>query len=190
MVEKILKNAFDKYYEAPIEAWKYFLSLCEQVDYQKKEVIKQANTRERYGYFLLEGAVGMFVWKKEHFICLDLIIEHNFFGDEGSLFSGEASPMEIKALEKSSVLRISKSNIDLLRQTPMGAILFSIGDRNAFVEKEKQQIELMTQTAEKRYLNLLENRPELIQRISQKDISSYLGISTQSLSRIRKKLGG
>lgn len=188
MIEKTLKEAFDKYYVAPLEAWKYFASLCERIEYQKKETIKQANKIEFYGYFLLNGAIGSFVWSNDTYICLDLLIENNFFGDELSLFSGKSSPIEIKALEPSSVLRISKSNIEALRKTPMGSILFSVGDQKAIAEKEKKQIEFMSYTAEERYFQLLKSRPELIQRISQKDIASYLGISTQSLSRIRRKL--
>lgn len=70
----------------------------------------------------------------------------------------------------------------------MGSLIFSIGDQKALVEKEKKQIELMPHNAEERYIGLLQSRPELIQRISQKDIASYLGISTQSLSRIRRKI--
>lgn len=188
MIEETLKKAFDKYYEAPIAVWKYLAEQGEQVEYVKKEIIKQADKREKYGYFLIKGAVGSFVWNNDSRICLDLLIDNEFFGDELSLFSGKASSVEIIALENSTVLRISKLNIEKLRQTPMGSLLFSIGDQKAYVEKEKKQIELMTQTAKERYAKLLESRPELIQRISQKDIASFLGISTQSLSRIRRKI--
>ncbi len=188
MIEFKLKKAFDKYYEAPIEAWKYFVDLCEEMNFEKKAIIKEANKRENYGYFLLEGAVGLFVRNENNYICLDLFIENNFFADELSLLSSKPSPVEIIALEKSSVLRMSKSNMEKLRQTPMGILLFSIGDQQSLLEKQEKQIELMTQTAEERYLQLLQNKPELIQRISQKDIASYLGISTQSLSRIRRQI--
>ena len=128
------------------------------------------------------------LYSDDSYICLDLMIENDFFGDELSLFSGKPSSIEIIALEDSTVLRISKSNIEKVRQTPMGSLLFSIGNQKAYAQKESKQIELMSQTAEERYNNLLESRPELIQRINQKDIASYLGISTQSLSRIRRKI--
>lgn len=188
MIEYKLKKAFDKYYEAPLEAWKYFVDLCEEINYIKNEKIKESGRRDSFGYFLIEGAVGLFVWKQNNYICLDLIIEENFFADDISLSTGSTSPVEIIALENSQVLRMSKSNITELKQTPMGKLLFSIGDQSALVDKQKQQIELMTKTAEQRYIEMLQKRPELIQRISQKDIASYLGISTQSLSRIRGKI--
>lgn len=188
MIAHKLKASFDKYYKAPIEAWKSFVNMCEKIDFKKNEKIKEADKRHEFGYFLIEGAVGLFVWKENNYICLDLLIDGNFFADDISLSTGNPSPIEITALENSSVLRMSKTNIEKLKETPMGKQLFSIGDQNALIEKQQQQIELMTKTAEQRYIELLQQRPELIQRIGQKDIASYLGISTQSLSRIRRKI--
>ena len=188
MLAEILKKSFDKYYNAPIEAWEKFASLCEEVAFKKNEVIKQSHTIARYGYFLLEGSVGLFVWNENNFICTDLFLENNFFGDDISLFSGQASPIEIIALENIKTLRISKSNIEILKKTPIGSMLYLAGEQSDNSDRQRQQIESMTLTAEERYNNLMKNRPELLQRISQKHIASYLGITPQSLSRIRKKL--
>ena len=188
MIEQRLKKIFDPHYNAPIEAWKYFASLGEIVDYKKNEVIKECNHVERYGYFLIEGSCGLFVWKENHFVCLDLFLENSFFADDISLSTGNPSPIEITALEKSIVFQILKSNIEQLKKTPMGNMLFMIGSENDFAEKQKQHMEFLTKTAEERYLNLLKTRPELLKRIHQKHIASYLGITTQSLSRIRKKI--
>ena len=188
MIEQKLKQIFDPYFNAPIEAWKYFADLCEIVSYKKNQIIKPTNQIERHGYFLIEGACGLFVWKENNYVCLDLFLENSFFADDISLNSGEPSSIEIVALEKSTVLRISKSNIEHLKKTPMGNMLFMVGAQNDFTEKQKQYLEFLTKTAEERYLDLLKNRPELLKRIHQKHIASYLGITTQSLSRIRKKL--
>jgi len=188
MFEYKLKKAFDPYYEASIETWKKFADLCEEVNYKKNQTIKAANQIEKYGYFLLEGSVGTFVWKKNSFACLNLFLEYSFFADDLSLASRCPTPLEIVALENSSILRISKSNMDILKKKPIGKMLFLIGEQNDNAEKQKQQMDLMTKSAEERYLEILENRPELLKRISQKHIASYLGITTQSLSRIRKKI--
>ena len=186
MLAEILKKSFDQFHEAPIEAWERFVSLCDQVAFKKNEVIKQSDTTAKYGYFLLEGSVGLFVWKENNFACTDLFLEYNFFGDDLSLLSGKPSPIEIVALEDSKMLRMNKANMEILKKTPMGSMLFLAGEQSSFSDKQNQQIETMTQTAEERYLNLMKNNPELLQRISQKHIASYLGITPQSLSRIRK----
>ena len=62
MPAEILKKAFDPFYNAPLEAWEQFASFCELVEFEKNEVIKPSNTKALYGYFLLEGSVGIFVW--------------------------------------------------------------------------------------------------------------------------------
>ena len=188
MFEYKLKEAFDPYYKAPVETWKTFADLCEEVSYKKNQKIKETNKVARYGYFLLEGAVGTFVWKKNNYACLNLFLEYSFFGDDLSLTSGRPSPLEIVALENSSILRISKSNIEALKKKPIGSILFMVGEQNDNAKNQKKQIDLMTKTAEERYLDIIKNQPELLKRIPQKHIASYLGITTQSLSRIRRKI--
>ena len=70
----------------------------------------------------------------------------------------------------------------------MGSLIFLISSESSFVEKQQQQIDLLLKTAEQRYLELLEKQPNIIRRTAQKHIASYLGITTESLSRIRKKI--
>ena len=187
MLAEIIKKSFDKYYNAPIEAWRKFVSLCEEVEFKKNEIIKHPDTISQYGYFLLKGSVGLFVWKENNFVCTDLFLEHNFFADDISLFTGKPSPIEILSLENSRMLRISRANIEVLKKTPIGSMLHLAGEQSTNSDKQNQQIESMTQTAEERYFNLMKSNPEILQRISQKHIASYLGITPQSLSRIRKK---
>lgn len=188
MIADKLKKSFDRYFEAPLEAWQVFADLCTEVWFKKNERIKQAGQAEKHGYFLLEGSCGVFLWKENHYVCLDLVLEDNFFADYMSLITGEPSPLETIALEKTLALQISKTHIEQLKQTEMGRLIFLISAESSFVEKQQQQIDLLLKTAEQRYTELLAQYPRWIQRVSQKHIASYLGITTQSLSRIRKKM--
>lgn len=185
MNELKLKQAFDRYFDAPIEVWKSFTDLCKEVVFKKNEVIKANGKTEKNAYFILEGACGVFLWKENNFVCLDISLENNFFADHMSLITEQASPLETIALEKTRALKISSENIARLKKSPFGNILFLLGAENSFVEKQQQQIDLLTKTAEQRYEDLIQKNPEIILRIPQKHIASYLGITTQSLSRIR-----
>lgn len=185
MNELKLKKSFDKYFDAPIEVWKSFVDLCEEVHFKKNEIIKATGHSEKNAYFILRGACGVFLWKENNFVCLDIVLENNFFADHMSLITQEPSPLETIALEKTTALKISANNMDILKKSSFGSILFLLGAENSFVEKQQQQIDLLTKTAEQRYLELMQKSPETIQRIAQKHIASYLGITTQSLSRIR-----
>lgn len=188
MNELKLKKSFDKYFEAPIEVWKSFTDLCEEVIFEKNETIKPAGQTEKNAYFILEGACGVFLWKKNNFVCLDIVLENNFFADHMSLITEKPSPLETVAIEETIALKISAKNITKLKKSSFGNILFLLGAENSFVEKQQQQIDLLTKTAEQRYNKLMNKNPEIIQRIAQKHIASYLGITTQSLSRIRNNM--
>jgi len=188
MIAELLKKSFDKYINTPIEVWESFASLCELVSFKKNEVLKRPNQTEKYGYFIVKGSAGVFIWKENSYVCLDLIYENMFFADYMSLITGNSTILETRVLENTEMLRISKENIDKLKSTPMGSLIFLISSESSFVEKQQQQIDLLLKTAEQRYLELLEKQPNIIRRTAQKHIASYLGITTESLSRIRKKI--
>lgn len=188
MLAKRLKSSFDNYFNAPIEVWQSFASLCEVVNVKKNEILKKSGAKEKYGYYILKGSCGIFLWKENNYVCLDLIYEDTFFGDYMSYITDQASPLETMALEDCELLRISKENFLKLKETPIGMIIFLNTAEASFVEKQQQQIDLLLKTAEQRYVELLEKQPHLIKRTPQKHIASYLGITTQSLSRIRKKI--
>ncbi|TNE74700.1 Crp/Fnr family transcriptional regulator [bacterium] len=189
MIETQLQEAFEKYSKTELEVWKHFEELGDYVHYKKNEIIKHYNTIETHGYFIVEGSAGLFIWKDPNFICLDIMTKNDFFGDYMSLITGKATLIETMTLEPSTLFRISAKNIELLKETPIGKQLFLLSAEHSFAEKQQQQIDLLLKTAKERYLDLIKNRPDLIQSVHQKHIASYLGITTQSLSRIRKEIG-
>jgi hypothetical protein len=56
------------------------------------------------------------------------------------------------------------------------------------MKKTKRELSLLTKTAEDRYLDLFKEEPRLLQQIQLKYIASYIGITPQALSRIRKRI--
>ena len=187
MLVKTLKNSFDKYFEAPIEAWQDFTKHGQSVSFKKDEIIKEHDTAEQNFYFILTGSAGLFLWKENNFVCLDFAFEHQFCCDYMSLLTGEKTPLQVIALEDCEMVRITKENFHQLAQTPMGMVIMRISAEASFVEKQQQQIELLTKSAVERYQILALKFPHIFQRVAQKHIASYLGITPQSLSRIRKK---
>ena len=167
MLAEILKKSFDKYFIAPIQAWDEFANYCEPVTFEKDEIIKHQDKTEKYFYFILSGSAGIFLWKVNNFVCLDFAFEHSFCCDYMSV-------------------RIKSTDFYKLGLTPVGQIIIQISAETSFIDKQQQQIELLTKTAEERYKILLNKFPNIYNRVAQKYIASYLGITPQSLSRIRK----
>ena len=186
MLAETIKKSFDNYFEAPIEAWIEFAKFCEPVSFLKDDIIKKQDTVEKYFYFILSGSAGLFLWKENNFVCLDFAFENSFCCDYMSLLLKSQTPLQVVALEKCNMVRITSENFYNLGRTPIGQIIIQISAETSFVDKQQQQIELLTKTARERYLILSKKYPNIYQRVAQKHIASYLGITPQSLSRIRK----
>ncbi|PCJ37859.1 MAG: cyclic nucleotide-binding protein [Moraxellaceae bacterium] len=185
MLAEFLKKSFDKYFNAPIEAWEEFSELCEPISFEKDEIIKSQNTTEKYFYFIIKGSAGIFLWKENNFVCLDFAFENSACCDYMSLLTKEPTELEVVALEKSEMVKISRENFYELGKKSIGQIIMKISAEDSFIEKQKQQIELLTKSSKERYEILQRKFPDIHQRIAQKHIASYLGITPQSLSRIR-----
>jgi CRP-like cAMP-binding protein len=185
---QILKNAFDKDFDAPLEAWEQFTERCECVYFKKNEVIKHQNQTERYFYFMLKGSAGLFLWKENNFVCLDFAFDLQFCADYMSLVTNQPTPLEVIALESAEMLRMSAYDYHLLTRKTVGSVIRLILSEISFVDKQQQQIDLLTKSAKERYRILLQKFPGISNRIAQNHIASYLGITPQSLSRIRKEI--
>ncbi len=188
MIAAILKKAFDPFFPAPIEAWQQFADAGEIKTYEAETILKPAYDAAHYFYFIVSGSIGVFLWKDKNYVCLDFAFENNFFGDYMSILTGKETPLEITTLEPCELLRLTKHDYLALGQTEIGNILMRAAAESSYLWKQQQQIDLLTKTAEERYLELLKIHPDLVQRVQQKHLASYLGITPQSFSRIRRKI--
>lgn len=186
-----IKQAFDPYTNMPVEAWQTFVAAGELVQTKKEEVLKQANGTERYLSFILNGSGGILLWSKNNFVCIDLCYQGNFFGDYMSFLTQQATPLEVVTFEPTELFRISKTNFDaLINNSAIGEKICRFAAEGLFIHKQAQQIDIITKTAAERYEELLTKQPEIFKKTPLKYISSYLGITPQSLSRIRSKITG
>lgn len=186
-VALVMQKAFSPYFHAPLDVWNYFANLGEVVTINKETVLKKGDSRERYLYFILKGSGGVFVWSNKAMVCIDLCYEHDFFGDYMSFLTDEISPLEVVVFEETTLFRINREQfVKLGEGDTWGNRIMRYAAEGLFIHKQQQQIQILTQSAAQRYNELLKKQPEIIQRTPQKHIASYLGITPQSLSRIRR----
>ena len=76
----------------------------------------------------------------------------------------------------------------IYNETKVGNILGRKSAEDLFLKKSNRELSFLTQTAEQRYLNLFTEQPLLLKHIPLKYIASYIGITPQALSRIRKRI--
>lgn len=182
---EMMYQKFYNEFHAPIEAWLQYVECCDIVVFGKDEIIKEQDKKERHCYFILNGCVGVFLWNGNNFVCLDFYFDFEFCADYMSFLINEATPLQLAALETTTMLRMGETDYRNLTKKTVGSTIRLMSAETSFVEKQRQQIELLTKTAEERYETLLKRFPNIHNRIAQKHIASYLGITPQSLSRIR-----
>jgi len=109
--------------------------------------------------------------------------------DMSSFFSGGISFYSIDAMENSDVLLITSEDFeDLTVKVPIMERYFRLLFQNSLITKERRLISSHTHTAEEKYRHLLESNPDLINRIPQNLLASYLGLSPETLSRLKKNI--
>ena len=184
-----VKRLFDPYVEAPISVWEHVLPFLSQKSYKKNEIIKASGQTEHYINVIIKGSIGVFLWTDNNTRCLDLFYEEYFSCDYMSYAENKPSELFTQALEDTEVFSISRQNIETLyKDNLVGHKIVSAAAQSLFLHKQRQQIDLLTLTAEERYSRMLSDQPELLHRTASKHIASYLGVTPESLSRIRKKV--
>ena len=161
----------------------------EEKSFKKKELILEAGQIERHQYFITQGCVRGYIIDyngKEHNIAFGF--EDFWFGDMESFLNNTNACYNYQVLENLTVLAISRNNWDKLTDELPSFIKYaSTLFRNAMIFQQKRIAEHFMHTAEQRYYNLIEKHPDILQRISLKNIASYLGVSPEYISILRKK---
>lgn len=185
MIASLFKKVFDPLIELDLRVWENFSDLGHLQTFPKESILKPANTTENYINFIVEGSGGNLLLAEPNPVCIDISLELEFLNDYMSFTTQQSSPIEVRLFEDSKIFRIPYQNF---QQTMLpgnfGERISLLASQGAFIEKQQQQIDLLTKTAKMRYLELLDKKPEL-DRIPLKYLASYLGITPQSLSRIR-----
>ena len=190
MMTSTIKEKLAETLQVSMERAAEFLEICYIVNYDKSKVIEPRNgVFDRLG-FILNGAVRIYyINEKGEDISYLLQVNNDVIGDYASYITGKKSMAVIQTFLKTEVLYFDKKDIETLAQKDIFwlGITKHISDLT-FLDAKQRLDELFFYTPEERYLNLLKKSPEILNKIPQKYISSYLGITPQSLSRIRKRI--
>jgi len=183
-----IKKLFDPYFEAPLELWDEFSNQMVFRNFKKNETIKDVDQTENYIDIIIQGSIGVFLWTDNNAKCLDLFYEDYFSCDYMSYIENKPTELFTMSLEATEVFSISRKNIEnLYHNNIIGLNIVRAATESLFLHKQRQQINLLTKTAEERYQLMMEESPELLHRTASKHIASYLGVTPESLSRIRSK---
>ncbi|MEM6894900.1 MAG: Crp/Fnr family transcriptional regulator [Bacteroidota bacterium] len=188
MKANTFRTFIENYVFLPEQDWTEIASHLDAQQIKKGDFILREGQICNHVYFLEEGLLRFAILKHGEYATKFFTVAPYAFTSQYSFANRLPSRESIEALEPSILWKISYEQSELL---------FKLESWNTFVRKLIQEVQFFTElileeaqseTAEKRYIKLLEYRPELVQRVPLKHLASYLGVTPQSLSRIRTKI--
>jgi len=157
---------------------------------RKKQFMLQEGDVSKYQIFVNKGLLRSYTIDDkgaEH--ILQFALEGWWTADLYSFFTEEPSLFTIEALEDSELLLITRPSWEtLLEKLPVLERYFRILIQNSLIATQRRLMESLSETAEKKYLKFMKMYPESIQRVPQHMIASYLGITRETLSRLRRDI--
>jgi CRP-like cAMP-binding protein len=143
--------------------------------------------RHHYIYLIVKGSVKSYYSKESKEVCVWFSLENEIIGTTSTI-QGDASKETIELLEDSELIKLNIEKIKDLTQTDLSIsnLLNNLWEEHAiFLEERLYQLQFMN--SHERYKALIKYTPEILQIVSLTDIASFLGVSRETLSRIRAK---
>jgi len=191
MFDPILKN-ISRHIRLSDEETKRFTSTLKVKNLRKRQYLLQAGDVCRFENFVSKGLLRAYTIDNkgaEHILMF--APEDWWISDLFSFLSDSPSAMHIDALEDSEIISIEKPDLEKLYiEIPKLERLMRILFQKAFVAQQQRILASISQSAEERYTSFIKRYPSLEQRIPQTQIASYLGVTPETLSRVRKQLTG
>lgn len=158
--------------------------------HKAKTLILKSGEVCKNSYFVKSGILRSFSINDNivehilHFAC-----EGWWMGDMYSLITQKPGHLFIEVLEDAEVIVLSKENQEqLYNKVPKLERFFRILTENSLVSHQERLIDNLSLTAEERFINFKNKYPELLQKVPQKYIASYLGVTPEFYSKMKKKL--
>ncbi|MDP5229866.1 MAG: Crp/Fnr family transcriptional regulator [Cellulophaga sp.] len=171
--------------------WDFFMSKLQARIIPKKAIFLKLNEIENHISFIESGVVRLYIPKEnpEKEITFGFSFKDQFISAYDSFLTRTPSAYQLQALTDTAILSISYDDLQLVyKTTKIGNLIGRLTAERLFLIKSKREQNLLNLSAEERYINLFKERPELLKIIPLKYISSYIGVTSQALSRIRKRV--
>jgi len=173
----------------PENDWKLFNESLYFKEYIKGELLLRAGEVENYMYFLVDGVTRIFQDKNNTEYTLRFNFPLSAFNSYVSFITRTPSLINVEAITDLKIFRISYKDMQALyEQSKMAERVGRRMIELLYVQRELKELKMNSQTAEEIYNELLVSNTELTLQIPQKYLASYLGITPESLSRIRSKV--
>ncbi|WP_164875583.1 Crp/Fnr family transcriptional regulator [Apibacter sp. HY039] len=154
----------------------------------KKEYLLKQGDKCQYNYFIISGVCRMYTFTEEgKEQTIQFAIENWWITDYDSFGKDKSSVYYIQALENAEVLKINRKKLDeLLEDIPKLEKYFRMLLERAFAAAMHRIYLILTTPKKELFLTFVQSYPQFVQRVSQKILSTFLGLTPEYVSEIRK----
>ena len=186
MYDLILKN-ISRFITLTPEEEQHFTSILKLKKLKKKQYLLQEGDVVRYDYFVNKGCLKTYtIDEKGQEHVVQFSIEDWWTGDMYSFLTQKPARYTIDAIEDTELLCLERNALEeLYIKIPKFERFFRHLLQNAFISLQERIIANLSQPADERYCTFINKYPLMEKRLPLKQIASYLGITPESLSRIR-----
>jgi CRP-like cAMP-binding protein len=185
----LIINNISKYIDLTKEEKNHFTSLLTFRKIKRNQFLLQRGEVARYDCFVKKGCLrSAYIDKNGEEYILQFAIEDWWITDFESFINETPAKLEIMALEDTELLQIDKQSLDELFNNYLKfEHFYRLMNERHFISIYQHLISFLSESAEDRYLNFVQEYPQFLNRIPQYEIASYLGITPEYLSKIRRK---
>ncbi|MES2701724.1 MAG: Crp/Fnr family transcriptional regulator [Bacteroidota bacterium] len=186
----LLLQALRSRVTVPGEEFGRYVAMAEQRLFRKNEYIFRQGDIPRFNIFITSGCIRTYYVGDDGKERTTYFAEEGYWtGDLESMREAKPTQQNLQALEDTDSISLTRDKWEqAYEQFAWVRAIHALGQQRRAAKLALHIGHLLTDSPEANYLRLLQERPKLVQRVPQYYIASYLGVSPETLSRIRKKL--
>lgn len=180
------KAYLSRYVDISEQEMDLFRAICEVKSVDKKVRLTDLGEVEGYIYFVVKGLVRKYFLKGEEEIITHLTKEGEVLGSGVSFFDQKPSRYIVETIEPSVLIAISYANFyKMLQSGPKWQRVGRLLMTEFLVKKEYWLLDSIRYTPRERFLQFMQTRPDLLQRVPQKQLASFLNVKPETFSRLK-----
>ncbi|WP_158800457.1 Crp/Fnr family transcriptional regulator [Pedobacter sp. L105] len=187
-METDLKDILNAHFPGVIDHWEAYQGFFKKEKLAAKTLLLAEGDVAKRMYFVASGALRLFFNDLEKDVTVQFFFENTFVCSMESFLENKPSRLNVETLEKGVYYSVSKEHYLILKETvPAFKTHFELFIQGRMFHYLNLLLDYIRQSPEQRYRMLVQEHPEILQRVPHYYIASYLGITPVSFSRIRAR---